>query len=277
MLDIPFPLETVPSARAEGALQDMIDQARGVAPVLLGDRDIFSTEWAETVDHFEVPETILKDAQSLDVDAWFANRGNRRAKVEPASPFLPSRLVSWMAGKPKSQSVPGDAGQADYLVAMLRGQLAELEEAGEGTREDLAEIREVIDGIEADGMANIFPDPVDYVTPKKGTEVAAGLLAVSEPWESAAWLQHGAYAICAPKAVFAAHCRWMWTEFGARIITASTDHMGFQMDRPIDTPEAAQEVLRRFAILGATEINGDQSDALGQSLIGASRLWVWWD
>ena len=107
--------------------------------------------------------------------------------------------------------------------------------------------------------------------------MAAGLVATSEPWESAAWLQHGAYAICAPKAVFVAHCRWLWIENGARLITASTDHIGFQMERPISTLIEAAEVMRRFQLLGAIEINGDLVGSDGKSLVGAKRLWVWWD
>ena len=294
MFDIPFPLETVPADKAESALARLQTARPGVIPVLLGDADVFSTEWAEVVDDFEDPEGILGEARELDVESWFRNRivsrpaplpedvpeersgFSRMAAIPVDVILLPVRLIKWpLAGhRGKPEAAPEPPG--DYLVDMLRAQLAELESAGEGTDEELAEIREVIDGIAADG-AEVFPDPIAYVTPRRGQEMAAGLLNAAEPWECAAWLQHGAYAICAPKAVFVAHCRWLWQTYGARIITASTDHVGFQMDRPIEGAEAANEVLARFGVLGATEINGDKIASPGKSLVGAHRLWVWWD
>ena len=301
MLQIPFPLETVPADRAETALTELIARKGDVTPVLLGDADVFSMEWAEQVDEFEDPEDILADARALDIDAWFANRlpspapgeagldatrkvlngVHRVASVPVDVVLMPVRALSWpINGKrPNFRSralFQGDEDKGDYLVDMLRNQLAELEAAGEGTPEELAEIRDVIDEIEADGPGGMFPDPVAYVTPRRGGQLAAGLLSASEPWEGAAWLQHGAYAICAPKAVFVAHCRWLWEQHRARIITASTDHIGFQMERPLGR-ESAAEVLARFAALGATEINGDHAGSDGESLVGASRLWVWWD
>ena len=294
MFDIPFPLETVPADRAESALAALQSTRPGVVPVLLGDADVFSTEWAEVVDEFEDPEDILEEARALDVNSWFQNRivsrpassqddvrEERRGLSRMASLpvdviLLPVRLIKWPLAGHRPEPEPAADKPGDYLVTMLRGQLAELEKAGEGTEEELAEIREVIDGIEADGV-EVFPDPIAYVTPRRGQEMAAGLLNAAEPWECAAWLQHGAYAICAPKAVFVAHCRWLWQTYGARIITASTDHVGFQMDRPIETAEEANAVLARFGVLGATEINGDTIGSPGKSLIGAHRLWVWWD
>ena len=159
---------------------------------------------------------------------------------------------------------------------MLKSELAILEEAGEGTPEELDEIREIINEIEAN-EACFFPDPVAYVTPRHGTKMAAGMVKADAPWEVAAWLQHGTYALCAPKPVFVAHCKWLWDAYGARIITASTDHVGFQMDRPIDTLDKAAEVLRRFRALGATEVNADRQDTSGSSLHRADRLWVWWN
>ncbi len=286
MLDIPFPLETVPARRAEAALNDLIASRPGVTPVLLGDRDVFSTEWSEHVDVFENPKAILAEARALDAESWFANRIARKHPRNVALPArgvfsrsvgvaahavtFPLRMVAGMArAKP---AAPGNP-----LVAELRAQLAELERVGEGSEVELAEIREVIAQIEAEGVEDLFPDPVDYVTPRRGEELAAGLVDAEEPWETAAWLQHGAYAICAPRAVFAAHCRWMWNFFGARIITASTDHVGFQMETPIEDEATALDVLRRFEILGARAINGDRIDSDGHSLIGAARLWVSWD
>lgn len=294
MLDIPFPVETVPADKAEMALQALIDAEVGVSPVLLGDRDVFSTEWAEYVDVFENPAAIVAEARALDANAWFANRRTRRetrtvdlgathraqawltrmVQLPSAALNLPLRMIKGVVGS----SVPQDAGvPEDQLVQNLRAQLAELEAAGEGTEAELAEFRAVIAEIKASGAEGVFPDPVDYVTPRRGTEMAAGLVKTSEPWESAAWLQHGAYAICAPKAVFVAHCRWLWIENGARLITASTDHVGFQMERPIASLIEAADVMRRFELLGAIEINGDLVGSNGKSLVGAERLWVWWD
>ena len=291
MLDIPFPLHTVPVANAEAALQEMISEGQGVTPVYLGDRDVFSTEWAEFVDVFEDPAAIVAEARALDTERWFSNRTISRPTraVEVGAPgaisrlarlpadvlVFPVRLASKLGqGRPR----PADAAAADSdLVRMLRDQLGELERSGEGTPDELAEMRDVIDAIAADGAEGLFPDPVDYVTPRHGDNLAAGLVDADEPWETAAWLQHGAYAVCAPKAVVVAHCRWLWTTHGARLITASTDHLGFQMERPIASPIEAVEVMRRFELLGATEINGDRIGTEGKSLLRAPRLWVWWD
>lgn len=285
MLDIPFPLETLPAKQADAALKELIAECRGVTPVLLGDRDVFSTEWSEHVDVFENPKSILAEARALDTESWFANRIARRhpRRVELGAPKLMVRAASLAAASlslplrlftPKPQ--PEDVRE-NPLAAELKAQLAALEHAGEGSEEDLAEMRAVIAEIEAEGVEELFPDPVDYVTPRRGEELAAGLVDATEPWESAAWLQHGAYAICAPKAVFVAHCRWLWETYGARIITASTDHIGFQMGQPIDGEAAALDVLRRFELLGATAINGDRTDGDAHSLVGAERLWVSWD
>jgi len=294
MLDIPFPVETVPADRAETALQVLIDTKAGVSPVLLGDRDVFSTEWAEYVDVFESPAAILADARALDANRWFANRRTRRStrvvnlgashraqtwltrlvQMPSTALKLPLRMVKGLARAPE---VDEPNVHDDELVLTLKAQLAELEAAGEATDAELAEINEVIDEIKNGVAEGLFPDPIDYVTPRRGGEMAAGLVATSEPWESAAWLQHGAYAICAPKAVFVAHCRWLWMENGARLITASTDHIGFQMERPISSLIEAAEVMRRFELLGAIEINGDLIGSDGKSLVGAKRLWVWWD
>ncbi len=294
MLDIPFQVETVPADQAETALKALIDAEDGVSPILLGDRDVFSTEWAEYVDVFENPATILAEARALDANRWFANRRTRRetrtvdlgathraqawltrmVQLPSAALNLPLRMVKGLVRTPKSTETEAPE---DQLVVNLRSQLAELEAAGEGTEAELAEIREVIAEIKAGVDGGLFPDPVDYVTPRRGGDMAAGLVKTSEPWESAAWLQHGAYAICAPKAVFVAHCRWLWLENGARLITASTDHVGFQMERPIASLIEAAEVMRRFELLGAIEINGDLIGSDGKSLVGAERLWVWWD
>ena len=294
MLDIPFPVETVPVDQAESKLQAIIDTETGISPVLLGDRDVLSTEWAEYVDVFENPVAILSEARALDANRWFANRRTRRTTRTvdlgtsyPAQAFLtglvrlpgtvlklPLRMVKGFA----RVSEPMKTAPEDHLISSLKAQLSELEAAGEGTEAELVEIREVIEEIKEIGEVDgLFPDPIDYVTPRRGREMAAGLVATSEPWENAAWLQHGAYAICAPKAVFVAHCRWLWIENGARLITASTNHIGFQMERPISTLIEAAEVMRRFELLGAIEINGDLVGSDGKSLVGAKRLWVWWD
>ncbi len=291
MLDIPFPLQTVPVDQAETMLQEMISEDRGVTPVYLGDRDVFSTEWAEYVDVFEDPAVILKEARALDTERWFSNRRVPRPtrKIEVRTPrkfarlarlpadvlLYPLRLASRLGQSPVSGAE--DAQGDSDLIRALRDQLTELEKCGEGSEAELSEMRDVIDAIEAEGGEGVYPDPVDYVTPRRGDNLAAGLVYAKEPWESAAWLQHGTYAICAPKAVVVAHCRWLWTMHGARLITASTDHLGFQMERPLRSPLDAVEVMRRFELLGATEINGDRIGSEGKSLIGADRLWVWWD
>lgn len=305
MFDIPFPLATVPADTAEAALAELRASRPGCQPVLLGDRDIFSTEWAEYVDAFEAPEAILAEAREVDIDAWFANRTHQdrtadaamgrssktfnrmyRVAALPVDVLLfPMRLIRWpvtghrpvfLSRSPFDHEGETTTGPVNGLNA-LRAQLAELEAAGEGTLDELAEMREVIGALESEGAAGIFPDPVDYVTPRTGGELAAGLLQVGEPWEGAAWLQHGTYSICAPRAVLVAHCRWLWDKYEARIITASTDHIGFEIGRPISTAEEAREVLARFAALGAVEINGDCRNSDGASLVGAARLWVWWD
>ncbi len=305
MLDIPFALQTISSDAADAELESLRRQKPGITPVLLGDADVFSVEWAECVDAFDAPEIILDEARQIDIDLWFENRRlgpsgaeaqmNRSLKLfntayrVAAFPFdvalLPLRLARWpLTGKKPafmSRSPfdygPSAADETGSGIDALKAQLAELEASGGANDADLDEIRAVISELEAEGNAAIYPDPVHYVTPRHGDMIAAGLLETSLPWESAAWLQHGTYALCAPKPVFVAQCRWMWDRYGARPITASTDHIGFQLDQPIATTDEAQEVLRRFAILGATEINADRFGSKGQSLVGAPRLWIWWD
>lgn len=302
MLDIPFPLENLPAEDAERALAQLAKQPN-IVPVLLGDADIFSAEWAETVDMFEPPEQVLKEALAIDTEAWFADKAVRDEAAEAAMGkqvkafnmayrivvlpvdilLFPVRLVRWpLTGRrpvflSRSAFDPETPVMAeDAMIEMLKTQLAELEAAGEGTEEELEDIRQIIADMETEGTA-LFPDPVDYVTPRRGDTVAAGMVAAHEPWEVAAWLQHGTYALCAPKPVLVALCKWLWETHGGRIITASTDSIGFQMDRPIETPEEGEEVLRRFSLLGASEVNADHRGSGGSSLIGAPRLWVWWD
>lgn len=309
MLAIPFPLENVPAEIAADAIVRLRTEHPGTAPVLLGDADVFSTEWAESVDQFEDPAQIIAESDAIDTEAWFAARAPRLAKAEArmekplrlfnrswrvlALPFdvamLPARLVKWALTRNRpiflSRS-PFDIGplaeEAQELslgtVEMLKAQLADLESSGEGSEDDLNEIREVIAAIEAEGPDfRVFPDPVDYITPRHGGTVAAGLIASDEPWQIAAWLQHGTYALCAPKPVLVAHCHWLWDTYGARIITASTDHIGFEVTRPIETEDEAREVLARFFAIGADEVNAEQRGTDATSLIGASRWWVWWD
>lgn len=282
MLDIPFDLETVPADHADRELERLTKERKTSVPVLLGDADIFSAEWAEVVDEFEPPEALLQEASALDADAWFADHLPAPATDKSQGMLgqiasLPVQLVQWpvTGQKPeflsKEPTTPEDAG-----IAMLRSQLVELEASGEATEAELAEIREIIDDIAAEGTG-FFPDPVDYVIPRHGDSVAAGMVDAKEPWEAAAWLQHGTYALCAPRPVLVAHCKWLWEQHGGRIITASTDHIGFQMERPIETLEDAGEILTRFTTLGASEVNADYRGSNGASLVGAARLWVWWD
>ena len=302
MLDIPFDLETIPADKADHALKKMSENSSGTLPVLLGDANIFSVEWAEIVDKFVSPADVLAEARTIDTESWFSKQGTRtsgdatptnaskmvdglfRAAALPIDiVLLPARLASWPLTKKRPAFFSNLASQSqqygtqiDPGVEMLKTQLAELEAAGEGTEEELNEIRQIIEEIAADGTY-LFPDPVAYVTPRHSDEIAAGMLHATEPWEVAAWLQHGTYAVCAPKPVFAAHCKWMWDQFGARIITASTDHVGFEVDHPINDLAVAKEMLHRFQALGAKEVNAEHLGSGGESLVGASRLWVWWD
>lgn len=265
MLTLPFPLEIFPADQADAALDRLRRARANIVPVVLGDADIFSTEWAESVDAFEPPEAVLAEARSLDPDAWFTTH-----RVPDPAPQRTSALAR--AARVASRILPSRRAVASQDVARLKEQLAELEELGD----DWSEARDAIAALEADGVS-VFPDPVDYVTPRHGASLAAGLVEVGEPWEAVAWLQHGTYALCAPKPILAAHCRWLWHRHGARIITASTDHIGFELERPIVLAPDAKETLARFLILGASEVNADRRGSDGASLIGARRLWVWWD
>lgn len=299
MLAIPFPIETVPTAAAADAVERLRFERPGTEAVLLGDADVFSVEWAETVDTFEDPAVILSEAAGIDADAWFAARkpvvGRARGRNDTGSrlgwraltlPFdaamVPARLIRWAAtGKRpcflSDRAFPEHEKPVSTLEA-FKAQLAELEASGEGDEEDLREMREVIAAIESEGSSQIlFPDPVDYVTPRHGDTLAAGLITSEKPWETAAWLQHGTYALLAPKPVLVAHCRWLWETHGARIITASTDHIGFEVEHPIGTDAEAQEVLARFFTLCADEVNAENRRTDGSSLVGARRWWVWWD
>lgn len=309
MLPLPFSLEHVPVSSAEASLHAIMRDRPGLVPVLLGDGDVFSVEWAETVDEFEDPHLILAEAETVDVETWFAARRPELARAEARMegslkrfnaiwrvlilPYdmlmLPVRLVRWAASgrKPAFLSrTPFDIGPlgeapeaaSSSTIEALRAQMKELERIGEGTEDELREIREVIDAIETEGTGHrIFPDPIDYLTPRHGASLAAGLIETDAPWKAAAWLQHGAYSISAPKPVLVAHCRWLWEEYGARIITASTDHLGFEVARPPETPEEAREILNRFIALCADEVNAEHRGTDGTSLIGAARWWVWWD
>lgn len=299
MLDIPFQLEALPAKHADAALKRLTREKRDSIPILLGDADIFSAEWAESVDAFQPPSEVLQAAIMVDVDAWFAEHGISTSLPIPAPqdqkvvpvlerfcllPFdammFPFRLMYWAAARRRPHFfTPGlvQYAPAEDPISLLRAQLAELEGRGVETKENIARFRATISALAIADETAIFPDPVAYVTPRRGTHVAAGLVQAAEPWQAAAWLQHGAYAQAARHPVLVAHCKWLWLRHGARIITASTDHMGFEMDRPIASPWAARDVLARFAALGATEVNAEQSDGDGKSLIGAKRLWVWWD
>lgn len=299
MLDIPFQLQSIPAANADSALAQLARERTDSVPVLLGDADIFSAEWAEIVDIFEPPENVLEEAMNLDIDAWFDKQVVADATATKhmngfnffyrivAFPFdvvlFPIRLARWpLTGRRPillSRS-PFDEHTVDQdedaWIEMLKQQLAEFEAGGEATEEELVEIRQTIAQIEAEGI-RLFPDPIAYVTPRHSTSLAAALLKVDAPWQAAAWLQHGTYSLCTPRAVFVAHCKWLAEKHGAQIITASTDAIGFQMERPIATREEAEEVLRRFSALGATEVNADHRGTDGSSLVDAERLWVWWD
>ena len=265
MLTLPFPLETFPADQADAALKRLGQARKNIVPVLLGDADIFSTEWAESVDTFEPPEAVLAEARALDPDEWFTTH-----RVPSPAPRPISALGR--AARVASRILPTRKAATSQDVARLREQLAELEALGD----DWPEARDAIAALEADGVS-VFPDPVAYVTPRHGTSLAAGLVAVGEPWEAVAWLQHGTYALCAPRPILAAHCRWLWQRHGARIITASTDHIGLELERPIALATDAEETLARFLALGAREVNADRQGSDGASLIGARRLWVWWD
>lgn len=307
MLQIPFALKPVPAEGAAEALERLRSEWPGTEPVLLGDADIFSTEWAECVDAFDPPEEILSEAAAVDVEAWFARRIAETTLAEAHlgrsfRPFgalwriamlpvdlllLPLRLVTWpfktrrpkfVTRSPFDAKAPDPAKFHAAQAERLKSQLLEFESIGEGTPDELRALHEAIDEIDRTGaLADAYPDPIDYVTPRTGTQVAAGLLKAGAPWEGAAWLQHGTYAATAPKPVLVALCRWMWETHGARIITASTDHIGFAVERPINNPAAAKQVLDRFAVLGADEVNGDAPGSDGSTLVGATRLWVWWD
>ncbi len=306
MLAIPFPLEPLPVETAREAMLRLLDDRPGMVPVLLGDEDVFSVEWAECVDEFEDPNVILSEAETIDADAWFAGRAPHLAATEARMerslkwfnrawrliilPFdgvlLPVRLLKWGATRQRPEFLsrsPFDIGplaedDAPDPAARLRAQLTEMETTGETSDDELREFREVIQAIEAEGAGHrIFPDPIDYVIPRHGTTVAAGLIETDAPWKTAAWLQHGTYAVSAPKPVLVAHCRWLWENYGARIITASTDHLGFEVSQPPRTAEEAREIAARFFTLSADEVNAEHRGTDGTSLIGATRWWVWWD
>lgn len=305
MLAIPFPLERVPAETAVETCNRLISEHPGTTPVLLGDADVFSVEWAESVDDFEDPEIILAEAENIDADAWFAAR---RPKSRAANSFkdnsdtldlgwriaalpldlllAPARLAQWAIRRKRPQFLsptPSNKRQADNpgpasTIERLRAQLSELEATSEGSEDELREIRDVIAAIEAEGCGlSIFPDPIDYVTPRHADTLAAGLIAADAPWKAAAWLQHGTYSLLAPKPVLVAHCRWLWETHGARLITASTDHLGFEVARPPQSEAEAREVLSRFFTLCADEVNAENRGTDGSSLIGTPRWWVWWD
>lgn len=280
MIGIPFALESVPVDMAEAEIARLRAQRPNTVPVLLGDADVFSTEWAESVDDFAPPEEILAAAAEIDIDTWFEARLRHCEIPGRSTTRTLSRIARIFEGRVVSRDPDACAGAPGCdSVSRLRAQLDELTDAGEDAA-TLAEMRDVIAALEldeAEGKPPIFPDPIFYVCPRTGEHVAAALLKGSAPWEGAAWLQHGTYAFVAPKPVLVAHCRSVWERHGARIITASTDHIGFEVERPIVHAAEAKQVLDRFCLLGANEINADRRGTAGASLIGARRWWVWWD
>lgn len=304
MLGIPFALETVPVADAEREMARLRAERPGTHPVLLGDADIFSTEWAEGVDRFAPPEDIVAAAREIDIDAWFSARASQVRYDEAASALplrpgsrgsaalrLPFEVALWPIRGLKRLGFGADSTSGVEVqdrrttrppadaVAALHAQLAELELAGDDP-EALDEMRAVVAEVERDiarGRPPVFPDPIDYVCPRTGDTVAAAILRGRAPWEGAAWLQHGTFAAIAPLPVLVAHCKWLWDRHGAAILTASTDHIGFEVARPIFHSDEARDVLDRFIWLGASEVNADARGSSGASLIGAHRWWVWWD
>ena len=297
MLELPFELEPLPAAHADAALKRLSKERVNSVPVLLGDADIFSTEWAETVDTFEAPDTVLRLAAEIDVDAWF--RQHRRkpeetSEIEGPSAYrrllfpvdlalAPLRLLQWLvtAERPGfflwSLGAGTKRGSALDPIAVLRAQLEELRVLGTAPEAELREFEDAIAALEKEDNGPIFPDPVAYVTPRTGTMMAAGIVEAREPWQAIAWMQHGTYSVCVPRPLLVAHCKWLWQKFGARVITASTDHIGFELEQPIASAAKAKDVLDRFVALGATEVNADRRNGSGASLVGAERLWVWWD
>ena len=267
---LPFELLPIPAGGAEAEL----GRSRpGVTSVLVGDGDIFYAEWSEFVDEFQDPHEIVADAETLDIDAWFAahGAGTRRAagRMKTAMTLfdrlfrmlmlpvdfllVPVRLVRWVReGKRPGFLTPSpfSSREGDPLPEAA------------GPRPDGKE----------------YPDPVRYVLPKDSPgEIAAALIEVEEPWQAMAWLQHGSYAQSAPMAAHVGHARVLWERYGARIVTASSDHLGFELERPVTATADARAVMDRFFTLGADEINAEHRGSTGESLIGAKRWWVWWD
>ena len=125
---------TRPRADTANAVDRIRNENPRVKPVLLGDPDVFSAEWAETVDSFEDPQAIIDEAQSIDVDAWFAARMPRLAETEAQMerslkwfnrgwrllilPFdvvlLPARLLKWAVTRKRPEFIsrsPFDIGR----------------------------------------------------------------------------------------------------------------------------------------------------------------------
>ena len=57
---------------------------------------------------------------------------------------------------------------------------------------------------------------------------------------------------------------------------ANFQMLGFEVARPPETEEEAREILSRFFVLCADEVNAENRGTDGSSLVGVSRWWVWW-
>ena len=269
---LPFELLTIPNGDAETEL----GRSRpGLASVLVGDGDIFFAEWSEYVDDFLDPHEIIASAEAMDFDSWYAEysgRLNRAVEREmwftkllckafrvvafPVDVVLfPVRLVRWAI-----------SGSRPAFLSRL---------PADKTPEDVAATAaELWDDDDSGG----FPDPIRYVIPSEADgELATALIEVDEPWQAMAWFQHGEYAQMAPIEAHVAHAKILWERYGARIVSVSIDHIGFELERPVTATSDALAVMDRFFTFGAEEINAETFGGTGESLIGAKRWWVWWD
>lgn len=280
MLDFPFEIQTFPSSTADAALRRLRRERATSVPILLGDIDVFSAEWAERVDHFKSPDEVLREAGQRKLTFWPQPKHTDRRRgavwqfaliivtaiVELV--LLPIRLIEWIAGLKSVSSCD--------RTRRLWSQLKTIEASGIEQEQNLAAFRQTLLELKDEEALCVFPDPVAYVTPRQGHPVAAALVEAVEPWQAAAWLQHGEYAKGEKHSEFVDLCRWLWEQHGARIITASPDHVGFELGEPIPSGSQAKAVLRRFAALGAVEVNGDLPNGTGASLVAEQRIWATW-
>lgn len=121
------------------------------------------------------------------------------------------------------------------------------------------------------------PEPggsaVGEMYPTDTADTFIAVLPIDDAWAALAWMQQGSYAQGSPPALLAV-ARDLEKRFGARVVLATSDSLGFQLSKPVADAEA---VVAAFQALGATTINDVEVPHAASHLKDATQWLVWWD